>query len=286
MSDYRQSKHRVLAFIALTALITVSSWGALLWIYGRAPLDDLITKPPALLLIYIGAAGPSIAAILLTLRNAGRSGLNQLFRQSFQIGFNLRACLLTVMLPLSLPLLTALVTVLLLVSFTDSLGSVQMPAWYAIIPPAALVVFFAGPLCEELGWRGYMQPLLLTTYTPAVSAIIIGTVWCFWHIPLSLTPGTTPVLSSPTAWLVYWLDTVLISVMMLVIVVQAGGSVVAAMLLHWMSNIAVSHILAPMFPHATDTVWQQFDYIHAGVLLVVATLLLLQHPRRSNQHVN
>ena len=37
---------------------------------------------------------------------------------------------------------------------------------------------------EELGWRGVMQPLLERQLSFPISAIITGTVWGIWHIPL------------------------------------------------------------------------------------------------------
>tara|TARA_R110002072_G_scaffold136124_2_gene278143 strand:- start:111120 stop:111989 length:870 start_codon:yes stop_codon:yes gene_type:complete len=283
MGGSRSTSQRVLLFVLLTAAITGIAWGVLLYFFGRAPIDELIVRPSAVLLIYLGAGGPSIAAIVLTLAADGRKGLRLLFSRVLRVRFVWWVWLLAGL----LPLLVALISVSVFSAFSDALGRIVLPVWYMLIPPAAFVVFLAGPLCEELGWRGYLQPLLLTQYSPAKAAALIGTLWCFWHLPLSLTPGTTPVLDSPVAWLVYWADTVLISAIMLVVVVMAGGSVLAAMLLHWVSNIAFSHILMPLFPEATGLAWQQVEMVRLGVLAVVAIgLLWVLHARIIRPPVN
>ncbi len=52
--------------------------------------------------------------------------------------------------------------------------------------PSAAAFVFVG--CgEELGWRGWLLPRLLTTYRPAAATAIIAAVWGFWHMPILLT---------------------------------------------------------------------------------------------------
>jgi membrane protease YdiL (CAAX protease family) len=264
------NRRPLLSFTALTFAITFASWGLLLFLYGRAPIDELISQPSALLLVYLGAGGPSIAAIVLTAYTDGRPGLRALRKRFLTFRFPLLAWLAALLLPLLLASLS--------VAFTHSggnaLGEFVLPNNYLIIPLAAVPFFFAGPLCEELGWRGYLQPKLLAHYSPWLTAILIGTVWCFWHIPLSFTPDTTPVLNSTGTWFLYWADTILIAAIMLAIVLWANGSVIAAMLFHWMSNIAFSHIIEPMYPNATDDAWQSVATTHMIILLIAGVAAL------------
>jgi uncharacterized protein len=39
---------------------------------------------------------------------------------------------------------------------------------------------------EEPGWRGCLQPLLQTRFSPLVAAILVSLVWSLWHLPLFL----------------------------------------------------------------------------------------------------
>lgn len=48
---------------------------------------------------------------------------------------------------------------------------------------------FAGPLGEELGWRGFVQEELQQKYSPLRAAIIVGFFWAIWHTPIWFTTG-------------------------------------------------------------------------------------------------
>lgn len=41
-------------------------------------------------------------------------------------------------------------------------------------------------LWEEMGWRGFLLPILQEKYTPLKASIIIGFVWGLWHLPIYL----------------------------------------------------------------------------------------------------
>ena len=43
---------------------------------------------------------------------------------------------------------------------------------------------FAGPLGEELGWRGFALNELQKKHTPLISALIVGFWWGTWHLPI------------------------------------------------------------------------------------------------------
>ncbi|MFJ6208657.1 lysostaphin resistance A-like protein [Lysinibacillus sp. NPDC092081] len=48
---------------------------------------------------------------------------------------------------------------------------------------------FAGPLGEEIGWRGFAQMELQKKYSPLLASIIIGFWWGMWHLPIWFTSG-------------------------------------------------------------------------------------------------
>ena len=57
----------------------------------------------------------------------------------------------------------------------------------AIIPQLLLTAIVATPILwgEEFGWRGYLQPRLVTK-NPEIVAIYTGVIWGVWHWPLTL----------------------------------------------------------------------------------------------------
>jgi CAAX protease family protein len=77
------------------------------------------------------------------------------------------------------------------------------------ILPFFLVDFISNG--EEIGWRGYVLPRLQAKYGALTSALIVGVIWGFWHLPKYLTHwdpvsfawfmGHTTVASILYAWL-------------------------------------------------------------------------------------
>ncbi len=57
----------------------------------------------------------------------------------------------------------------------------------AIIPQVLVFALVATPTLwgEEFGWRGYLQPRLVTK-SPEIAALYTGVIWGVWHWPLTL----------------------------------------------------------------------------------------------------
>lgn len=51
----------------------------------------------------------------------------------------------------------------------------------------------AGPMGEELGWRGFALNELQKKYSLLKSALIIGFWWGLWHLPIMFTVGLTGI---------------------------------------------------------------------------------------------
>jgi membrane protease YdiL (CAAX protease family) len=49
----------------------------------------------------------------------------------------------------------------------------------------------SGPLSEEFGWRGYVQPRLRDHLGRAATVATLGTAWGLWHVPLFFLAGTS-----------------------------------------------------------------------------------------------
>ena len=88
-----------------------------------------------------------------------------------------------------------------------------------------------GPLFEEPGWRGFALPRLEGRFAPLPAALILGTIWASWHLPMFLYPGwtTTPI------WL-YFLMVAALSVMMSFAANLARFGVIAPILIHAVFN--------------------------------------------------
>lgn len=45
-----------------------------------------------------------------------------------------------------------------------------------------IIGILIGSIGEEIGWRGFLQPLLEKKYSPFFSSVIVGSLWAIWHV--------------------------------------------------------------------------------------------------------
>jgi membrane protease YdiL (CAAX protease family) len=68
-------------------------------------------------------------------------------------------------------------------------GVSNIPVIFVFIVFWIICVLFGGGQ-EEIGWRGYIMPILENKYGYIIGSLILGIIWTFWHIPLFFIPGT------------------------------------------------------------------------------------------------
>lgn len=87
---------------------------------------------------------------------------------------------------------------------------------------------------EEIGWRGFALPQLLSLYNrPVVVSVALGLIWGVWHIPLYLIPG-----QSAFPFSLFLIFTSVQSVLYTVLFLRTKGSLLPALLLHAGTDIA------------------------------------------------
>ena len=149
-------------------------------------------------------------------------------------------------------------------------GFVIVPAlvgWASGTPPTwqfagaiglgAALLRDAGPLGEELGWRGFALPRMLERWSPPTACAILGVIWGIWHLPAFFLSGLEQ--SRIPLWL-FMLGAVALSFVMGWLFLKTRGSVLIAMLSHLMAN------------HNSDINGSSFAALTWG--LVAVTLLL------------
>jgi uncharacterized protein len=123
------------------------------------------------------------------------------------------------------------------------------------------LVFILSAMPEELGWRGYALPKLLTHYSALVASLLIGVAWGSLHLAL-LLPGMMNEGMPP-------LPTLLSLV---------GGSVIFTWLyVHSDGNIVLTtifHAAQSFFAIVNEGIaLEQQMWLMAGVYLAVALLI-------------
>lgn len=101
----------------------------------------------------------------------------------------------------------------------------------------AQVVFtlFSGPLAEEAGWRGFALPRLQKKYNALVSSLILGVIWCCWHIPLFFQPGSS---QQGIPFPIYLMLVVTIAVYFTWLYNNTRGSLIITVLAHFSFNLS------------------------------------------------
>ena len=132
-------------------------------------------------------------------------------------------------------LVAAVIPVVLGFSYLFATG---VPLSSVVLSTAAVLglslgaAFVTGPLAEEFGWRGYVQPALLRTLPPFWAALVVGLIWWVWHFALY----RASVFAAPAsafrflAYLETW------SIFAMFVVQRARGSVWPSVALHWAAN--------------------------------------------------
>lgn len=207
----RSAPHGVVLFFLLACAIT--------WLLDLpltvAYLRHVAPTPLPLLLVGLGAWGPTLAAWLVAARDGT---VGEVFgRWRTNPGWVLVGLLV-------LPALHLPATLL-----ERALGG--QPAHWFYPPPdparfAALVMF---PLGEELGWRGLAYPRLARSYGPVRGGLVVGAVWGLWHLLMMVTPdGSFDLLRAG----ITMIDLPLYSVVFAWVLRRANGSLAVAIALH------------------------------------------------------
>ena len=239
-----------------------------------------IARLPALLIQLLAIWGPTLSALLLTGLISGKAGLRDLLSRllRWRVGVQWYAFVLLIWAAITLAALS------LLVLFGGTVpNSIQLTPWYSL-PLAFLInfplfLFVGGPLGEEVGWRGYALPRLLTRRSALSASLFIGIVWALWHLPIFWIPGTgsgyglvdfTWFFLLLSAWgvLLGW------------VYINTRGSLLLCVLFHAAGNTMTSAVL-PVGGH--DILMMLVTALTWGVVIIVVIVAGPTHLSRTQQ---
>jgi membrane protease YdiL (CAAX protease family) len=246
-------------FVGLTFLL---SWGVFLPV-----VLDIVPVERATPLAVASIVGPTVAALLLTWRTDGQSGVRRLLARLVRVRVPLRWYAAT-LLPVGLGLLGWWVLRTTagagpLGQFGGDVGRLPLPVVVALFLVSSLG---SGALGEELGWRGYALPRLQARFGALEASIVLGAVWAVWHLPVFALTGAGD--AHPFEW--YLLRLLAISILMTWVFNHTRGSVLHAVLLHASVNGTEAFVSGTL-----QTPLLEFRYGQVMTLLMVAAALLV-----------
>jgi uncharacterized protein len=242
------------ATFALTwglAAIALFAPDAIVTVTGR----QFDTTNPA---YFVAVYSPTIVGIAMIATRSGFAGLGELASRVFR--WRVHPGFYVVVLGgwLGMDVLARLLQVAISGESTTSSGS---PLWSLLLhgtPPTPIEFWFAaplflvatlvldaGPVGEEIGWKGYALPRLLDSKRgPLFAAIVFGVIWGVWHAPAFLVSGTSQSESGMGfVWL--FLGTTFTSVIMTWLYKRTNESIlVAGILVHMMNNSVAAQLWA------------------------------------------
>lgn len=173
-------RHQLATYVGLTFAISWAIWLGLMM--GSLSIQTL----PGVVLNVVAMGGPSIAALVVTII-LGRVELRRLLA-----GFSLSRLSgrwTAVALVLPLMMMAAAIAVAAV-----AIGAPSPVVTLALVGVGLVefvrVLFFGGPVQEELGWRGFALPRLQQHTNALNASILLGLVWGVWHLPMYFVLGT------------------------------------------------------------------------------------------------
>ena len=221
----------------------------------------------------IKSFGPAIAAIVMLNLIEGKAGVLRL-RQSIRQRRASWQWYLFIL--VGIPALLMLGIIIQPGALTDFQG--LSPRLLVLYPIYFFVVIFGGgPLGEEPGWRGFALPRLQPRYGPLRGTLLLGVVWCFWHLPDFLTPAQgggpgTNLATILTNFSIFFLMVIALAIIFTWVFNHTAGSVFIAIMLHASVNTP-QLVLVPLFPAMDVTSLDLAGLIGFGVMALLIVIL-------------
>lgn len=248
-----------LIFYSLALVISWSFWVPVVLSSGSLPYWSSV------FFLISGAFGPTLSAILLTAMDGGTSAVRRLFGRLLRWRVGVRWYLAALLLPAALSF-CAIALYVLLGGVAPRLYS-PVP-WYSLPAYFLAILFFVGPLPEEMGWRSYALPILQAKRSALSASVILGLSWALWHLPLVWT-GETYWHGIPFP--LFTLAMVALAILFTWAYNGTGESLPIVLLFHAAINFTLT--LVPVQPTDTMPLW--LSLIGVGLLWAVALAVVM-----------
>jgi membrane protease YdiL (CAAX protease family) len=220
--------------------------------------------------LFIG--GVSLAAVIVVAATEGRAGLGDLGHRlvRWRVGARWYAVLMAV------PILVVGAVVVLLPLFGGALDWSRRPSVASMAVLLGFLVFLplGAPIGEEIGWRGYALPRLLSRCSALTASVVLGVVWAVWHLPVVLAD---PGLRVPAP---FFLQVVPLSILFTWLFLRTSGSVFIAILFHAWFDLVLMYVAAMVAPGDYRLLW----WLLCGVQGVAAGVVVAAGGLRPAPH--
>ncbi len=234
------SRHPLTTFFLLAFALT---WAV--WVPRAAATQGLLASDLPIAVGQVWSWIPAVAALVAAALTGGGAAVRDLGARLVRWRVGWRWYVVVLVGPAAFSLTVAVVYALLGGSWEAGLPWASGGGLLGLIP-LFLVLALTDGVGEELGWRGFALPRLLSQHNALAASMILGVLWTVWHLPLFWTVGA-PLYQQPF-WLIL-LDTLAKSVIFTWVFLHTRGSVLLAALLHAATNL---FLVSPTVAAADD----------------------------------
>ena len=183
-------------------------------------------------------AGPTLASFTVTAITTGKAGIRQLLRRYILCRVGLRWYLLVL---LGLPLIQLACSSIFLGIAPLTAFIREWPLYFTTFLPNALIITFAVQIWEEGGWSGYAVPNLEKRFGAFRAALILGSLWGLFHLPIFLVPGQ-----------IFATRVDLIAIIVQLVITMIAGVLLRIIMNWFFNNTKGSILMAILFHSALD----------------------------------
>lgn len=217
---------------------------------------------------FLGSFGPAFGAISVLWIIEGKSGVKRLLKSLFQWKSSIKTYLFALFIIVLIYGLSIFITFLInpsAIEINKTSNVVELIIYFFI------VLIFGGPLGEEIGWRGFLQPKLQEKYNPLVTTITISAIWFLWHIPLFWLEGAAQAGESIPLFAV---SIFTISFLFTWLYIQSNGSLLLAILFHTSINFISGIFVPAILPTIENN--KTFNSISISILVFITALFVIK----------
>ncbi|MBC8001588.1 MAG: CPBP family intramembrane metalloprotease [Opitutaceae bacterium] len=214
------------------------------WVPRALVSHGLISLTVPDFMALVAGFGPALAAIILTGVIGGRAGLLRLGERLCRW----RVSIQWYAVALFLPAAQAFAALGLHLLFggelhkpsevpTLQVGPPDASLWFKVLLLALMFTLGFDGLGEELGWRGFALPRLLTRFSALGGSVLLAGIWALWHLPYALTKGSA---MADKPFYAHLLPMLASTILFTWLFNNTRGSILLAILFHAAGNVTVN----------------------------------------------
>ena len=217
-------KHPLISFFTLTYAIAFGTTFTFIFLNPDKPSE------PWSLEWFLNAFSPTISALILSWIIGGADEVKRLLSGFTRWNVGLRWYFAAAFLFLG-PLAFALIYIAL----GNEVPGIREGLTASAVLGQLVFTLFSGPISEEAGWRGFALPRLHEKANALNSSLILGVIWCCWHIPLFFLPGSS---QQGIPFPIYLMLVVTLGIYFTWLYNNAKGSLIITVLAHFSFNMS------------------------------------------------